>query len=151
MVRSDFHLFTSANGNLLRGYRIARTHICNVQSCCERLASADIDRCTAMKFWMQHYFSKCFSDTGTTHIQDIFESSVRQSPGAFWTRNIPDNDLLFKVILWHRHHTFIQDIFESSVWKRSWAFGVCCHNGFANWFPLFFNLLPHYIFNGVPG
>ena len=29
--------------------RIMRTNIHNAQSCCERLASADVDRCTAMK------------------------------------------------------------------------------------------------------
>ena len=29
--------------------RVMRTNIHNAQSCCERLASADVDRCTAMK------------------------------------------------------------------------------------------------------
>ena len=39
---------------------VARTNICNVQSCCERLASADSDWCTAMKseciirVWIPH-------------------------------------------------------------------------------------------------
>ena len=35
-------------------YWVTRTNICNMQSCCERLALADIDRC---EVWMHHYLS----------------------------------------------------------------------------------------------
>ena len=44
MVRSDLYRFASADATHITAY------IRNVQSCFERLASADVDPCTAMKF-----------------------------------------------------------------------------------------------------
>ena len=50
MVHLDFHRFASANVCIFCvATRVMRTYIHNAQSCCERLALADVDRCTAMK------------------------------------------------------------------------------------------------------
>ena len=52
MVHSDFHRFawpTSAYASLLRDYPSCAHKYSNEQSCFERLASADVDRCNAMK------------------------------------------------------------------------------------------------------
>ena len=43
------HRPTSVDASLLWDYPCYAQNIHNVQSCCERLASADVDRCTAMK------------------------------------------------------------------------------------------------------
>ena len=52
ILRSDFYRFaclTPAGASLLLATHITCTNIRNVQSCCERLVSADVDWCTWMK------------------------------------------------------------------------------------------------------
>ena len=43
------HRLMSADASLLCGYPRCVHNICKTQSCCERLISADVDRCTAKK------------------------------------------------------------------------------------------------------
>ena len=52
MVHSDFMVLHQPMLVFCMATHIMRTNIHIAQSCCERLASADVDQCTAMEVWM---------------------------------------------------------------------------------------------------
>ena len=79
MVHSGFHCFASAKASLLRGYPHCAPNILNAQSCCERLASADVTSHPFSKWGkLLHIYKPLYS----TLIMDLM--SLRMLLGRLW-------------------------------------------------------------------